>query len=47
MIDQLCQIMQNKANFRNGKMDITFYFTKDYEDEIFFRPQKNKPNPST
>ena len=30
--------MQNKANFRNDKMNTTFFFTKDYENEIAFRP---------
>jgi len=38
--------MQNKANFRNDKMNTTFFLTKDYENKPAFGPQKNKPNQS-
>ncbi len=38
--------MQNKANFRNDKMNTTFFFTKDYENETAFRLQKYKPKQS-
>ncbi len=37
-------IMQNKANFRNDKMNTTFFLTKDYENETAFRLHENKPN---
>jgi hypothetical protein len=37
--------MQNKPNFRNGKMNTTFYLTKDYKNDTAFRLRENKPNP--
>jgi len=46
MSDQLCQIMQNKANLLNTQMQVSFVLTKDYENEIAFRFPKNKPNQS-
>ena len=39
-------IMQNKPNFRNDKMNTTFFLTKDYENEIALGLQKYKPNQS-
>jgi len=36
--------MQNKPNFRNDKMNTTFFFTKDYENETAFRLEENKAN---
>jgi len=38
--------MQNKANFRNGKMNTTIFITKDYENEIVFRLRENKAKQS-
>jgi len=38
--------MQNKANFRNDKMNENLFATKDYENETAFRPQKYKPKQS-
>jgi len=34
--------MQNKANFRNGRMNTTFLLTKDYENETAFRLPKKQ-----
>ena len=39
-------IMQNKPNFRKAQMNLNFYSTKDYENEIAFRLRKYKPNQS-
>jgi len=36
--------MQNKPNFQNAKMNLTFYSTKDYENKPNLRTPKNKPN---
>ena len=36
--------MQNKANFLEAKMNITFFPTKYYENKIAFGLPKNKPN---
>jgi len=36
--------MQNKPNFRNDKINSTFYFTKVYENEQLCSREKNKPN---
>ena len=33
---------QNKPNFRNAKMNVNFFVTKDYENESTFRVRKNK-----
>jgi len=38
--------MQNKANFRNAKMNENLFATKDYENETAFRLQKYKPKQS-
>jgi len=34
--------MQNKPNFRNDKMNVTFYFTKDYKYETNLRLPKKQ-----
>jgi len=31
--DNLCQIMQNKPNFRKAEMKLSFYLTRGYENE--------------
>jgi hypothetical protein len=36
--------MQNKANFRKGKMNLNFYLTKDYENKRRRGFRKNKAN---
>jgi hypothetical protein len=36
--------MQNKANFQKAKIKLTFYSTKDYENEPRLQKPKNKPN---
>jgi len=46
MIDNLCQIMQNKANLLDTQMNVSSVTIKDYENEIDFWPAKNKPNQS-
>jgi len=38
--------MQNKANFRKGKINITFYFREDYEKTVGSRVYKNKAKQS-
>jgi len=40
--------MQNKPNFQNAGIDLTFYGHKDYEKMRVREPRKNKPktNPS-
>ncbi len=38
------KIMQNKPNFRNDKMNVTTFITRDYENICLRRPPKNKPN---
>jgi len=35
---------QNKPNFRKARMNLNFYLTKDYENELCRKLQKNKPN---
>ncbi len=35
---------QNKPNLRKAKMNINFYYTKDYENDNTFRLPENKPN---
>jgi len=39
--------LQNKANFKNGKMDTSITITKDYEKKSNRTLGENKPNPST
>ncbi len=36
--------MQNKPNFRNDKMNVTRYSTKDYENKARLRTGQNKAN---
>ena len=36
--------MQNKANFLNAQMNVTSFYTKDYENDNTFRLPENKPN---
>ena len=36
--------MQNKPNFQKAKMKLSFYSTKDYENQGRLRNSKNKPN---
>jgi hypothetical protein len=36
--------MQNKANFHKGQTNVSFFVTKDYENEPRRRLQENKPN---
>ncbi len=36
--------MQNKANFRNDKMNANFYLTKDYERNDIFAVPESKAN---
>ena len=45
-INQQWTIMQNKANFRNDRMNTTFYSTKDYENKIVSMLPKNKAKQS-
>jgi hypothetical protein len=40
------QIMQNKANLLNTQMNVSPVLIEDYENEIFLRLPKNKPNQS-
>ena len=36
--------MQNKPNFKDAKMNVNIYYTKDYKNFIPLAGQKNKPN---
>ena len=36
--------MQNKPNFRKAKMNVTVYYTKDYENIRDWTLGQNKPN---
>ncbi|HUS71724.1 MAG TPA: hypothetical protein VMY06_01560 [Sedimentisphaerales bacterium] len=36
-------IMQNKANFLDDQMNVTTFFTKDYENVPLRRRRKNEP----
>jgi hypothetical protein len=38
--------MQNKANLPDTQMNVSSVLTKDYENKIVLRLQKNKPNQS-
>jgi len=42
MIDQLCQIMQNKADFWNARMNVRLKITKDYGNLWIYSRMKNK-----
>ena len=39
-------IMQNKANFRKGQMNVSIFSTKDYENRPIWRLRENKANQS-
>jgi len=41
---QIGPIMQNKPNFKIGKMNATFFTTKPYQDPPLRRLPENKPN---
>jgi len=43
----LTLIMQNKANFKKARINVSYYLQKDYENESCRRLWGNKPNPST
>ena len=43
---QIGPFLQNKANLLMQKINATFFSTKDYENEIIFMLQKNKPKQS-
>ncbi len=43
-IRQIGVFLQNKANFRNGQMNINSFITKDYEKNGFAGRRKNKAN---
>jgi hypothetical protein len=36
--------MQNKANFRNSQINVTVFYTKDYENKTLGQSGKNKAN---
>jgi len=38
--------MQNKPNFKIGKMNLNLYSTRAYKNETAFRVRKNKPKQS-
>jgi len=38
------RIMQNKPNFRRPKMNVSFFYTKDYENKSNWTLGQNKPN---
>jgi len=46
MTDNLCQIMQNKANLLDTQMQVSFVVTKDYENATALWLRKNKANQS-
>ena len=35
--------LQNKANFMNAEMNVSAFYTKEYENEIALNPRKTKP----
>jgi len=37
-------IMQNKANFKRARINVSCYLQKDYENESVFSGQENKAN---
>jgi len=41
---QINSFMQNKPNFRKSQMNVTTFFTKDYENKLLRRRGKNKAN---
>ncbi len=36
--------MQNKPNFRNAQMNVTSFYTVDYENKSNWKLGENKPN---
>jgi len=46
MIDNLCQIMQNKANFQKAQMNVSIYLHEDYENSPALRFRENKAKQS-
>jgi len=46
MIDNLCQIMQNKANFQKAQMNVNICLHEDYENFPDLRCRKNKAKQS-
>jgi len=46
MIDNLCQIMQNKANLFKAQMNVNSFQASDYDDSCRFELAKNKANQS-
>jgi len=38
--------MQNKPNFRKAQINVNVFPTKDYENQLVSKLQKNKPNQS-
>ncbi len=44
LINQFELIMQNKPNFRKSQMNVTAFYTVDYENDNTFRLPKNKAN---
>ena len=44
MIDNLCQIMQNKANLLDTQMNVTSLITVDYENKPNWKLGENKAN---
>jgi len=46
MIDQLCQIIQNKANFKNSQMYVSLNISRDYEKILQWTLGENKPKQS-
>ena len=41
---QINSFMQNKANFPDDQMNVTVFYTKEYENETLSRSGKNKAN---
>ncbi len=44
LINQFESIMQNKANLLDALMNVTSFYTVDYENERLCRCGQNKPN---
>jgi hypothetical protein len=41
---QISPFMQNKANFLDVQMNVTSFYTADYENIVNFKLGENKPN---
>jgi hypothetical protein len=41
---QISHFIQNKPNFRNAQINVTSFYTVDYENKTLSRRSKNKPN---